>query len=408
MAKTSPKIRYSGPLAAPVAFSEAPLAARFLGAAHVVDAQIVQSGAVCADFHCGRNLASACQRGCQRLMKSSWLTRAARCASCMAPCAACAGSVAYNAAMKSTSFCIRRSFIVFALCVGLFSAHAPVARTPEAAAPRGYLLIVGGGDTPPDAQIRFVALAGGAGRARVAVFPMASTSGDEEAVEVADELRAMGATATVLNLSRADAESEAFAERLADFDGFWFCGGDQVRLAEILRATPALASIQRRYFAGGVVGGTSAGAAVMSTAMLTGNRYRDPDENEADAADDEDTIPRIARGVFEVAEGFGFLPGAIVDQHFLRRARHNRLLSAVLERPGLLGVGIDEGAAILVHPDRRWEILGNSYVKVFDARRAQITTSEEPILGSSDITLHLLPSRSIYDPSSGRTSLPAS
>jgi len=80
----------------------------------------------------------------------------------------------------------------------------------------------------------------------------------------------------------------------------------------------------------------------------------------------------------------------------------------VLERPGLLGVGIDEGAAILVRPDRRWEVLGDSYVKVFDARRAQITSSDEPFLGSSDITLHLLPSRSIYDPSSGRTMLPAS
>lgn len=318
------------------------------------------------------------------------------------------GSVEYNAAMKSKPFYFRRSLIVFALCMGLFGAHATVAWTPEAAAPHGYLLIVGGGDTPPDAQRRFVALAGGAGRARIAVFPMASTSGDEEAAEIASELQAMGATATIFNLNREDAESEAFAERLADFDGFWFCGGDQVRLAEILRATPVLASIQRRYFAGGVVGGTSAGAAVMSTAMLTGNRYRDPDESESGAAADEDALPRIARGVFEVAEGFGFLPGAIVDQHFLRRARHNRLLSAVLERPALLGVGIDEGAAILVHPDRRWEVLGDSYVKVFDARRAQITASEEPILGSSGITLHLLPSRSIYDPSNGRTSLPAS
>jgi len=304
--------------------------------------------------------------------------------------------------MKPKPFSFRRSLAVIALCLGLFGAHAPVAWTPEAAAPRGYLLIVGGGDTPPEVQSRFLALAGGDGRARVAVFPMASTSGDEEAVEVAAELQAMGAEATIFYLSREDAESPDIAARFEEIDGFWFCGGDQLRLAEILRATPALATIQRRYFAGGVVGGTSAGAAVMSNAMLTGNRYSEPDEG------DEDAIPRIARGVFEIAEGLGFLPGAIVDQHFLRRARHHRLLSAVLERPGLLGVGIDEGAAILVRPDRRWEVLGDSYVKVFDARRAQITSSDEPFLGSSDITLHLLPSRSIYDPSSGRTMLPAS
>lgn len=295
----------------------------------------------------------------------------------------------------------RRLLAVLLCAAGLFLLGIPAAWSPEAAPPRGHLLIVGGGDTPPDVQARFVALAGGAGRARIAVFPMASTSGDEEAEEVVAELRALGADAHIVNVGQEDAADEVFAETLAGLTGFWFCGGDQARLAALMRGTPALTAIQKRYYAGAVVGGTSAGAAVMSTTMLTGNRYR------ADEADDDDGLPAIARGLFEIDEGFGFLPGVIVDQHFLRRSRHNRLLSAVLERPGLLGVGIDEGTAILVRPDRQWEVLGSSYVKVFDARRAQITAAEGPWLGSSDITLHLLPSRSVYDPASGRTQLPA-
>lgn len=277
----------------------------------------------------------------------------------------------------------------------------PVAWSPEASPPRGHLLIVGGGDTPPEAQQRFVALAGGPGRARIAVFPMASTDGDEKAGEIVDELRALGADARIVHLSRDEAASDEVVAGLDELTGFWFCGGDQARLASILRGTATLTAIQKRYFAGAIVGGTSAGAAVMSTTMLTGKRYR------GDDGDNGGGLPAIARGLFEIDEGFGFLPGVIVDQHFLRRSRHNRLLSAVLERPDLLGVGIDEGTAILVRPDRRWEVLGHSYVKVFDARRAQITSADGPWLGSSDITLHLLPSRSVYDPSSGRTQLPA-
>lgn len=297
---------------------------------------------------------------------------------------------------KFPAISFRHLFAGLSLIGALQAACVPVAHSPEAAPPRGHLLIVGGGDTPPDVQARFVALAGGAGRARIAVFPMASQHGDEEAGEVAAELRALGAEAEIINLSRGDAGEAEVARRLETLSGFWFCGGDQARLAQVLRATPALAAIQRQYHAGAIVGGTSAGAAVMSSTMLVGSRYTGDAAGEA----------RIARGAVEIEEGFGFLPGTIVDQHFLRRARYNRLLSAVLERPGLLGVGIDEGAAILVRPDRRWEVLGESYVKVFDARRAQVTAAGETYVGSSDITLHLLPSRSVYDPASGRTVLP--
>ncbi len=301
--------------------------------------------------------------------------------------------------MPTPSNSSRRTLASLVIAAGLCLLPTAVAWSPEAAPPSGHLLIVGGGDTPPEVQARFVELAGGAGRARIAVFPMASTTGDKEAGEIVAELQALGADAYIVTLNRDEADDAAVAARFADVSGFWFCGGDQARLAAILRGTPALAAIQQRYHAGAVVGGTSAGAAVMSNTMLTGNRHGD---------DADDAMPAIARGLFEIDEGFGFLPGVIVDQHFLRRSRHNRLLSAVLERPGLLGVGIDEGTAVLVRPDRQWEVLGSSYVKVFDARRAQVAPADGALLGSSGITLHLLPSRSVYHPASGRTQLPAS
>lgn len=291
----------------------------------------------------------------------------------------------------------RQRLLAALLVLALGLLPPATAWSPVGEPPSGHLLIVGGGDTPAEVLARFVELAGGAEQARIAVLPMASIDGDEEVAEIVADLRALGAAAWRLDLSREEAEDEEAADRFEGITGFWFCGGDQARLAAILRGTPALAAIQKRYFAGAVVGGTSAGAAVMTTAMLTGNRQQGSEGT---------AMPAIARGLFEIDEGFGFLPGAIVDQHFLQRSRHNRLLSAVLERPGLLGVGIDEQTAILVRPDGRWEILGDSYVKVFDARRARIAPDGGPLTGSSDITLHLLPSRSIYDPANGTSRLP--
>ena len=186
----------------------------------------------------------------------------------------------------------------------------------------------------------------------------------------------------------------SFVHRLDSATGIWFCGGDQARLTDVLGGTASLRAIHARYQAGAVVGGTSAGAAIMSDSMITGDQT--PPGDTTGYYGDE--YPTIERRRIEVTPGLGFLHGAIVDQHFLRRERHNRLLSAVLERPGLLGVGIDESTAIEVSPDGRWHVLGESDVIVYDARHARVTAAGAPLLGATDIRVHLLPSGSVYDP----------
>ena len=265
--------------------------------------------------------------------------------------------------------------------------------------PLGSLIIVGGGDTPTLVQERLVALAGGPGKARIAVLPMASTKFDEEAKEVIDELKQLKAEAVLVNLNREEAKKEATAKRLEEFTGYWFLGGDQLRLAATLLGTRALEAIERRFEEGAVVGGTSAGAAVMSSAMLTGRgrRLKGPEAAE---------LRKIARGMTDVGLGFGFFPGAIVDQHFMQRARYNRLLSAVLDHPQLLGVGIDEETALLVRPDGIWEVLGSHYVKIFDARRARILEDDDELAGATDIRMHILPAGSLYNPKRRHALLP--
>jgi cyanophycinase len=272
---------------------------------------------------------------------------------------------------------------------------------PGRPAPRGHLLIVGGGEQPAELVTRFVELAGGPGRARIAVVPMASSEPAATGTEKADQLRELGADVFVLNLTRAQAESVSWARRLDSATGIWFTGGDQSLLAPVLLGTPVLAAMLARYRAGAVVGGTSAGAAIMSDSMLTGNQRR-PDS----LGYYGDEFPTVARDVIEVVPGLGFLPGTIIDQHFLQRERHNRLLSVVLERPTLIGVGIDEGTALEVEPDGRWQVRGTSAVMIYDARRARITRPGAPVLGATGLQLHLLPDGSRYDPRPGAGALP--
>ncbi len=266
---------------------------------------------------------------------------------------------------------------------------------------RGSLFIVGGGESPPELARRFVELAGGTGRARIAVIPMASSVPRETGDEKVQELTALGATAYVVLLDREQALDSSAARTLDSATGIWFSGGDQARLTAILSGTPVLAAMHRRYRSGVVLGGTSAGAAIMSDSMLTGNQHR-PDS----LGYYGDEFPTIARGTIEVVPGLGFLPGTIVDQHFLRRERHNRLLSTVLERPALIGVGIDEGTALEVAPDGQWRVLGASAVAVYDARRSVVTPPDAPRLGARDVWFHLLPSGSRFDPAKGVVTLP--
>jgi cyanophycinase len=260
---------------------------------------------------------------------------------------------------------------------------------------RGTLMIVGGGDTPYTIQKRFVELAGGAGRARVAIFPMATRGDDEEAEEVLADFKLLGADAVIVNINREQAQSASTDVLLKGFTGYWFLGGDQNLLAAALLGTRALRTIEYRYEQGAVVGGTSAGAAVMTATMLTGQRRT------ASGRINEDPNAVALRST-EVALGFGLLPGAIVDQHFSRRSRDNRLVSAVLDHPQLLGVGIDEETALIVRPDGRWEVLGNGHVKIYDARRAYIVHQDEDAVGASGIRMHVLPRGSRFDPKLGR------
>ena len=277
--------------------------------------------------------------------------------------------------------------------------------SPQSPVPSlGYLVVVGGGPIPDVINRRFVELAGGAGKARIVVLPMASESGAESGAEKAADYRKLGAQAVSLNLARTDAGADTVARILGQATGIWFPGGDQNRLTAAILGTAVMDSIRSRFRHGAVVGGTSAGAAVMSDPMISGDERRPGGTRPP--SDSSDGWMTIDREDVVLVPGFGLLPPNVtVDQHFLRRRRHNRLISVVLERPNFVGIGIDESTALVVPPSGAWEIIGASQAVIYDARQATVTPTGKT-LGTAGVHLHVLPSGSRFDFASGKASLP--
>jgi cyanophycinase len=205
----------------------------------------------------------------------------------------------------------------------------------------GSLLIVGGGGIPERVKSKFMALAGGKA-AKLVIVPTASEYADkaEERDGYLDPWRKYSPVSlTFLHTRlREEADSEAFVRPIAEATAVWFGGGDQTKLVAPYRGTAVEREFKALLKRGGVIGGTSAGAAVMSDVMIEGGN------------------PTAA-----VGRGFGFVTNAVCDQHFLRRSRVNRLLGVLAERPHLIGIGIDEGTAFVLEGDR-WSVVGQSYV----------------------------------------------
>ncbi len=237
-----------------------------------------------------------------------------------------------------------------------------------AQAPKGTLVIAGGGALPPSIHRAFVEASGGKG-ARIAVLPAASGEPKEAAQAMVARLKDLGAVPVVVDPHRREeAEALATQDAVATCTGFWFTGGDQNRIVDLIGGTALHRLIRRRYEEGAAVGGTSAGAAIMSAVMLVGT----------------DDVRETAPGTYKTREGLGFLPGCIVDQHFLRRARHNRLLSLVMEHPQLLGFGVDEETALCVRGGEV-RVVGRRKVLVLDP--GAMTTRNGTF---ADLRVHLL------------------
>ncbi|MCA3007713.1 MAG: cyanophycinase [Phycisphaerales bacterium] len=221
---------------------------------------------------------------------------------------------------------------------------------------RGALVLVGGGRIPPAVMARFVALAGGA-KAKVVLVPGAMPRGEggDDGDEPFARLLRQAGVADVRTLPcrhPREATKEALAV-LADATGVWFGGGRQWRLVDAFDGTDAIAAFHGVLARGGVIGGSSAGATIQGEFLVRGNPHGNAE--------------MWCRGY---DRGFGFLPGVAVDQHFVARNREADLRALIAAQPNYVGLGLDEGTAAVVQ-GALLEVVGDSTVAVFDARRGE-------------------------------------
>jgi cyanophycinase len=285
------------------------------------------------------------------------------------------------------------------LAAVLLAACAPKEPVP-AARPKGYLFIVGGGDRDEPLMRRYVGLAKRNGPAKIVIFTMASSVPLETGPGLVAEFKGYGVEdAAYFHLTREEALDPANLKILDGVTGVWFSGGDQAKQTAVLLGTPLHKKMLELYADGCLLGGTSAGAAVMSEFMITGNEKR--------ANGEEGTWEVILADNILHSEGFGFVRNAVIDQHFVTRRRHNRLISVVLENPALVGVGIEESTAVLVRPDGKYEVLGEGQVIIYDARGAKTAKAPDGHLGGHGLTMHVLLPGDVYDLASGRVEEPS-
>lgn len=259
--------------------------------------------------------------------------------------------------------------LALALCSSLLLAAAPPTT------PKGTLVIVGGGGMPQEILEAFLAASGGKG-GRVGIVPTSTSDPDGALKEWKEDLDKAGLTMVPLDVrTREDASSPAILEAAKTCTGFWFSGGDQNRVGDKIVGTPLQKIILERYAAGAGVGGTSAGAAIMSRTMLTG-----------DDRHGKESLTDLGKGAYLTREGMGFLPDhCIVDQHFLRRNRQNRLFSVMMTFPHHLGLGIDEATALVVKGGKA-RVLGDHGVMVFEPKNMKLDAAD----GFRDMRIHLL------------------
>jgi cyanophycinase len=216
--------------------------------------------------------------------------------------------------------------------------------------PQGALVVVGGGQIGSDIVNRFVQLAGGA-RARIVVIPTAvgdSIYGQDWAGALMFR-RAGVKNLTILHApTRAVADQEEFVLPIRNATGVWFPGGRQFRLADSYLNTRTLSELHALLGRGGVIGGTSAGASIQASYLIRGSR---------------ETNTLVMAPGYE--QGFGFLHDAAVDQHLSQRGRQNDMLRVIERYPSLLGIGLDEGTAIVVRGDTA-EVIGPGRVAFYN------------------------------------------
>ncbi|MDQ0217339.1 cyanophycinase [Peribacillus cavernae] len=238
----------------------------------------------------------------------------------------------------------------------------------------GQLLIIGGAEEKiHDGEVlsKFVELAGDK-NSRIGILPTASEIPDDVSSDYIHTFKQLGVVRVeVINVAtRECAEDPSIMELIDSLSAVFITGGDQSRLSELIGGTKLHETLMEKWKKGMVLAGTSAGASIMAKQMIVA----------ADTKLNDDKL------TVKLGTGFGFLDHVLIDQHFSQRARFDRLLSAIADNTEIIGIGIDENTAILVH-DNKFKVYGEHQVLVMDGKSSNYVNVKVSENGSEELTI---------------------
>jgi cyanophycinase len=262
-------------------------------------------------------------------------------------------------------------------------------------ASRGAVILIGGSEDKHGARLILSEVARRCGSGTLVVATLASEEPDRqwrryERVFTELGVKRVQHLAITSREHIMDGSQDAVGD---DVSAVFFTGGDQVRIVAKLGGTALLARLRERFAKGALFAGTSAGASAMGETMLVSDESSNEASHKVDAA-------------FYMTRGLGLVRDMVIDQHFAQRARIERLIGAVAENPGVLGIGIDEDTGIVIEPTGTFHVLGSGAVYVADGRRVTHTNMSEEARGHTlclfDVALHVLNHGTSFDLNSRR------
>ncbi len=225
----------------------------------------------------------------------------------------------------------------------------------------------------PEIVDEFIASAGGVD-APFVIVPTALEGEDWGPEYVAHSFLARAGVKDITVVHTRDvkvADTEEFTAPLRRAKGVWIDGGRQWRLADAYLNTKTYKELHAVLERGGVIGGSSAGATIQGDYLVRGA----PEGNQIMMAPGHEV-------------GFGFVRNCAIDQHVIARKRHNDLAPVIVAHPELLGLGIDEGTAVVVEKNQL-RVIGDSQVLVHhkDQVKREDGTSYETLDVGADYDL---------------------
>jgi cyanophycinase len=241
----------------------------------------------------------------------------------------------------------------------------------------GKLFIMGGGDLQPSLIEKIIEVSGIDKGGYGVILPMASVIPDTALMYTTAYFTGKGRNNVYgLNFEKGKPFSQARIDSIRNAKMVYISGGDQTKFMDDIAGTPIQQAIHEAYEKGGLICGTSAGAAVMSKRMITGNELKHPDP--------EVNFSTMEAKNVEIIEGLGMLEKTIIDQHFIIRKRLNRTVTACMENPDYMCVGIDEPAAILVDGNKATVYGDSQVIRVQHPRKIKVVNG---LLGAREIKI---------------------